>query len=227
MNLQATMPVVSGLPTVVIGTMANTGLTPGAWTSTLLHEHFHQVQFSRPGYYDGVNALDLANGDETGMWMLNYPFSYADSAVMRAFDRYRTMLLSILTLGREPTYQEITDLIALRASLFAVLTLKDGRYMNLQLWQEGAARLMELKVVELLAAKGVTWSEIGADTHGLYQTMRSNELTALAKADMSKDQRICFYSLGWAEASLANHRDATFWNTYFNTPFNTAHFLRH
>ena len=77
----ATVPAVGGVPTIVVGQPANTGQASTRWVLTVLHEHFHQLQYSRPGYDAGVAALGLARGDSTGMWMLNYAFPYESAAV--------------------------------------------------------------------------------------------------------------------------------------------------
>ena len=88
-HLLATLPV-GGIPTIVIGRAESTQVqTSTPWVCTLLHEHFHQLQYSRPGYYSGVNALGLSRGDSTGMWMLNFPFPY-DRADVRSPTRSRT-----------------------------------------------------------------------------------------------------------------------------------------
>jgi len=39
-----------------------------------MHEHFHQLQNGQPRYFQAVQDLGLSHGDNTGMWMLNYPF---------------------------------------------------------------------------------------------------------------------------------------------------------
>ena len=83
-TLLATFPAVGGLPTVVVGSAGATGKSSTAWVLTLLHEHFHQWQYSRPDYYSGVSRLDLARGDTTGQWMLDYPFPYDSAPVQRA-----------------------------------------------------------------------------------------------------------------------------------------------
>src|SRR5687768_13107893 len=80
-TLAATFPAVGGVPTIVIGTAEGTGMRSTKWVLTVAHEHFHQWQTSQPGYYAGVAALDLAKGDSTGMWMLNYAFPYSTKGV--------------------------------------------------------------------------------------------------------------------------------------------------
>ena len=63
----ATFPAVSGINCIVAGTPENTGKNSTDWIITLLHEHFHQYQYTQKDYYSSVAALDLAGGDETGM----------------------------------------------------------------------------------------------------------------------------------------------------------------
>lgn len=72
-NIPASFPAVGGKATIVIGTPEGTAKTPDEWVLTILHEHFHQMQFSWPGYYSGTSEHKLSGGDETGMWMPNYP----------------------------------------------------------------------------------------------------------------------------------------------------------
>src|SRR5262249_50802312 len=82
----ATFPAVGGGSTVVIGQAENTEAKDSTrWVITLLHEHFHQLQDSQPRFYAEVDALGLARGDMTGMWMLNYPFPYTTPAVKEQF----------------------------------------------------------------------------------------------------------------------------------------------
>ena len=68
-GLLATYPAVGGISTIVVGQPQATQRTSTAWVLTLLHEHFHQLQSSQPGYYAGVDSLGLARGDNSGMWM--------------------------------------------------------------------------------------------------------------------------------------------------------------
>jgi hypothetical protein len=85
-NLLATFPAVGSISTIVIGQPENTDAkTSTRWVVTLFHEHFHQLQDSQPGFYAEANALGLARGDETGMWMLNFPFPYERIEVKEQF----------------------------------------------------------------------------------------------------------------------------------------------
>jgi hypothetical protein len=79
--LLATFPAFGPISVIVIGEPANTeAKTSTPWLFTVMHEHFHQLQYGKPGYFQLVQDLGLARGDTTGMWMLNYPFPYDNPA---------------------------------------------------------------------------------------------------------------------------------------------------
>src|SRR5215468_570370 len=60
----ATFPAFGREPVIVIGKAENTtDKTSTRWVFVALHEHFHQLQYSRPDYYTDVNRLGLAHGD--------------------------------------------------------------------------------------------------------------------------------------------------------------------
>ncbi len=85
-NVLATFPAVGGISTIVVGQAENTqAKTSTPWVVTLLHEHFHQLQDSEPNAFAEVAALNLARGDQTGMWMLNFPFPYETPEMKQQF----------------------------------------------------------------------------------------------------------------------------------------------
>jgi hypothetical protein len=59
-TLLATFPAVGELPTIVVGTPERTGKSSAEWILALLHEHFHQWQYSLPDYYRRTQGLDLS-----------------------------------------------------------------------------------------------------------------------------------------------------------------------
>ena len=151
-TLLATFPAVGGVPTVVIGQAERTGKSSTAWVLTVLHEHFHQLQYSRPDYYTGVAALNLARGDQTGMWMLDYPFPYDSGLVRERFTALGRALLAAL----EPSSaggadHRLADFLDAREGLRASLSADDYRYLSFQLWQEGVARYTEYQLARLAA----------------------------------------------------------------------------
>jgi hypothetical protein len=152
-NLLATFPIGGPLPVIVIGKPELTGKTTTAWILTLLHEHFHQLQFSRPGYYPGLNALGLARGDTTGMWALNYAFPYTSRAIGDRFDTLTASLARALASGSAPDSAHVSAVARARIALAATLAAEDARYLEFQLWQEGVARYTEYKLAALAAER--------------------------------------------------------------------------
>ena len=152
-NLLATFPIGGTLPVIVIGKPELTGKSTTAWILTLLHEHFHQLQFSRPGYYPRLNALGLARGDTTGMWALNYAFPYGSRSVG---DRFRTLTSALARALASDSLRNGGDVSAVaraRAALIDSLAADDARYLDFQLWQEGVARYTEYRLAALAAER--------------------------------------------------------------------------
>ncbi len=142
-TLLATFPAVSGKPTIVIGSAERTGKSSTAWVLTLMHEHFHQWQSSRPDYYPGVARLDLARGDTTGQWMLDYAFPYDSAPVQQAVRDLATALGHALDAPPGARSSALKAVVSARDALRRRLTAADYRYFEFQLWQEGVARFIE------------------------------------------------------------------------------------
>jgi len=142
-NLLATFPAVGGISTIVIGQAENTSKkTSTAWVVTVLHEHFHQLQHSGPGYYADVNALNLSRGDETGMWMLNYAFPYSEAEVARQYDAMCRSLAGAMRTGkRREFYSGVASYLEARRNFGAMLNPDDYRYFSFQVWPSAASRL--------------------------------------------------------------------------------------
>src|SRR5690242_2667924 len=72
-NFLATFPAFGPPSVIVVGEPAHTeSKTSTPWLITLMHEHFHQLQYGFAGYHAAVDGLGLSHGDTSGMWMLNY-----------------------------------------------------------------------------------------------------------------------------------------------------------
>lgn len=224
-RLQATMPAVGGVPTIVIGTLAHTGLSAARWTVTLLHEHFHQVQMSAPGYFAGVDALGLSGGDPSGRWMIDYPFPYADAQVDSALTAYQAALHAAVAGSDGGTPAALATCTKARERLYGLLAPADARYLALQLWQEGFARYIEHRALVRLAAGGWSWAEATGITEPVARLAQAQadqcraELLALRAAT---DQRTCFYAIGWAEGLLLERAGLEVGARYAAEPYRTA-----
>ena len=91
----ATFPAFGMGPVIVVGKAENTSdKTSTRWVFVVMHEHFHQLQYSRPNYFDDVNALNLVYGDTTGMWQINFPFPYKQQTIDANFRDLTSQLLA-------------------------------------------------------------------------------------------------------------------------------------
>lgn len=205
-GLLATFPAVGGVSTIVIGTPEATGLNPTRWILTLLHEHFHQLQMSRPGYYVGVEALGLSGGDDSGMWMLEYPFPYSDPSVSNAVGALGRAARALAGSAREGEVpdQAVRGYLGLREALTRTIRPEDNRYLAFQTWQEGVARYAELDAAihaaqtfavsdRFRALPGFVPFDVVADS--LWK-----EIEAAVDRDLTGSARVYFYALGALEA---------------------------
>lgn len=220
-SLMATFPAVGGMPTVVIGQAENTERPRStAWVVTLLHEHFHQWQSGSPGYFDSVANLGLARGDQTGMWMLNYPFPYARPAVAGQFRKLSLALARAL----ESSEGGLETVAAAQTRLAALVSPDEFRYLDFQLWQEGVARYTELRVAELAASDYQPGAEFAAlpdfTPYGKQAALlRAAMLRELKDVQLAKRQRVAVYGMGAGLALLLDREQPEWRMRYLENPF--------
>ena len=223
-NLLATFPAVGGVPTVVIGSAERTGKSSTAWVLTLLHEHFHQWQFSQPDYNGGVVRLGLARGDATGQWMLDYPFPYDSAPVQQAMRSLAGALVQALEAQSETRGRALQVVGENRDALRNLLTADDYRYFEFQLWQEGGARFIQYAVARAAAATG----EPSADFRRLpdyepYGQAAEDAIRGLRRElgnlDLPRQRRVAFYPIGAALALLLDETREDWKQEYTRQPF--------
>jgi len=211
--LLATFPAVGGVSTIVVGQPRATGKSSTEWVLTLLHEHFHQLQASRPDYYARVAALGLARGDQTGMWMLNYAFPYDSSAVQMRFGALSAHLDSALS-STAPDVRRSHWLAArvARAALRAALPPDDERYLAFQMWQEGVARYTELLAARFAARRFTPSAAFLAlpdfVPFGAAAARIESGIHTGLRAPLARDRRVAFYPVGAATALLLDEENA-------------------
>lgn len=193
-TLLAAMPIFGPPSTIVVGTPSSTGLGPAGWSRVMLHEHFHQWQAALPGYYDRVSALDLADGDETGMWMLNFAFPYDDPDVIAAH-RSASLALAEAIAGRgAPNFRELFDrYLVARSAFTATVDARAWRYVEFQLWQEGVARWTEIEL-------GLRYPD--PDVRTTARELEARTLAELSAPDLQAQRRLFAYPFGAGEAML-------------------------
>jgi hypothetical protein len=223
-NLLATFPIAGPLPVIVIGKPELTGKSTNGWILTLLHEHFHQRQFAHPGYYDALKALDLARGDTTGMWALNYRFPYGARDVGERFDSLARALGRAIRTDSAPAARDVEAVHRARAALRATLAADDARYLDFQLWQEGAARYTEYRIAALAAERFTPsaavralpdfkpWSDVRDAVH-------RSIVNGTAEARLDTDGRTVAYPVGAALAMVLDRVRPAWRTEYFERPF--------
>ena len=138
----------------MVGQAENTSAkTSTAWVITVLHEHFHQLQDSQPNFYSDVNALNLARGDQTGMWMLNYAFPYERKEVQEQFAAMSKLLAAAMEAPKRERAKRLRDYLEARQKFQQLLEPDDYKYFSFQVWKEGIARYTEYRVGQIAATK--------------------------------------------------------------------------
>ena len=220
-SLLATFPI-DGVSTVVVGPPSSTAAaSPTDWVVTLLHEHFHQLQEARPGFYDRVAALGLARGDATGMWMLNFPFPYDAPPVAGAYRAAASALRDALA------GSSLRDYLAARASFRERLSADDRKYLDFELWKEGVARYTQVRVAEWAAAHYRPTPAFQAlpgfaPFPALARTLADAIPAELSRLTLPGARRTVVYPYGAAEAILLDRERPCWRDVYFSTPFTLA-----
>lgn len=226
-NFQATFPAFGFPPVIVIGEPANTlskSTTP--WMFTVMHEHFHQLQWAQPGYLKAIDTLNLSHGDTGGMWMLNYPFPYENAEVVRSFSTLRDLLLRALAEQDQAAFGKMAaEYVRERAKFFAQLSSDDHKYFSFQLWQEGIARYTEVKSAEAAAQYRPTdvFAKL-ADYEPFSKCAdeaRQKTLSELKEADLATWKRTVVYSFGAAEGFLLDRMNPKWKDGYLHNLLST------
>jgi hypothetical protein len=224
-NLLATFPAFGPPAVIVIGEPQNTGSKASTpWLITLMHEHFHQLQDSQPGYFQAVEALALSRGDTSGMWMLNYPFPYEKLEIVQSFARLRDLLLAALGESDKNKFENLANqYVQQRRHFFAQLSSDDKKYFNFQLWQEGIARYTQIKVAEAAARYQPSAEYAALRDFEPFATQAANAMadtiSELRHADLGKSKRTVVYSFGAAEGLLLDRLNPNWKAAYFRQPF--------
>jgi len=225
-GLLATFPLVGGLPTIVIGQAENTSKkTSTPWVVTILHEHFHQLQYSRPGYYDDANALGLAGKDGNGMWMLNYPFPYDWHEMQELFSHLGHSLANALQAKTRSDFSAgLSTYLKQRREVENTLSPDDYRYLSFQMWQEGISRYTEYHIAKLAAAgsrpsKGFRMLKDYRGFDDVAEEIKVGILTELTSINVAESRRVIFYALGAGEGLLLDRINPRWRQRYFVDKF--------
>lgn len=221
----ATFPAVGGVVTIVVGEPAKTDKNSTTWVLTLMHEHFHQLQMALPGYVGEVEGLGLSHGDQSGMWMLTYPFPYDSAPIQRYVAGLAQILLrtSLVDSG-PPTADALRSYGATRRALGIELAPSDLRYLDFQLWQEGVARYIEYASARVAARSYKPSAAFAAlpdfVSYGdAARALREQLVHELRTVDLGFNKRVTFYPVGAARALMLERTTPGWKTSYFASLF--------
>lgn len=225
-NFLATFPAFGSTPVVVVGKAENTSdKTSTRWLFVVMHEHFHQLQYSRPDYFSDVNGLGLHGGDMSGMWQINYPFPYRDSSVAKRFRRLTDLLLNAYearTKGQRA--QSLKAYLAEREAFASSLATSDAKYASFQLWQEGISRYTQYRMAELAGRKYKPTKAFRSLPDFVPFDLEAKRLLAamlqeLRNLDLAGWERTVFYPFGAVEGLLLDRVEPGWRKRYFYEKF--------
>jgi len=224
-NLLAAFQAVNDKSSIVMGTPEATGRKSPAWTITLLHEHFHQLQYFQPEYFAKANKLDLARGDSTAMWMLNFDFPYSDPLVSERFKSLSQQLHNLVQNRENLNAETISDYLDTKWAFRELVGEENYSYMQFQTWQEGVALYTEWKLLDLISAGYEPSPEFQAlddfmPFTGLQEQIYHRINRQLEAMNMSEWKRVSFYAFGAGEALVLDHLKPDWREHYFENMFN-------
>lgn len=223
-NLLATFPAFGPPSVIVVGQPQATGKTSTEWILTILHERFHQFQYADPSYFAAVDTLGLSGGDQTGMWMLNYPFPYDSSELA---DQFASLARTLGRLVQTSTSTERKEFWRSYREFLDGLAEPDRRYFGFQVWQEGISRYVEIQGAAAAARLYQATPEFRAlpdyEAFGpVADRLRATMLRELATADLSRNRRVNFYPFGAALAMLLDMDDPGWKDRYMEQKFSVG-----
>jgi hypothetical protein len=176
-----------------MGTPETTGRSQAGWTRTIFHEHFHQYQSTFADYYPRLDALNLAQGDTTGMWMLNYPFPYSSETFGAALAASSRALREAVLASPKEVRKRVSAYLKTRHRMEATVPPEPWKYLEFELWAEGVARWTEIDIAEQTSDPALNASG---------KELREHTLSTLLTLDPKDLGREIVYPYGAAEAML-------------------------
>jgi hypothetical protein len=198
--------------------------TSTPWVVILLHEHFHQLQDSQPNFYADVNALNLAGGDQSGMWMLNYPFPYDRAEVQQQFATLSKLLVDAVKAPKSQRAKTVRVYLEAREKFKSLLATDDDKYLSFQFWKEGIARYTEYHVARMAAANYRPSREFRAlqdyrSFQDVAEATRERILQQLLAQKLGESKREVVYPFGAAEGLLLDQIRPGWRRRYFVEKF--------
>ena len=222
----AALPTIGQVSTIVVGQAENTvALISTPWVLAVLHEHFHLWQNSHQDFRDEADALGLAHGDKTGMWMLDFPFPYDDTEVAGVFSDLCQSLANVLRGRQRPDFMsKLAVYLESRKRFKSVLSSDDYNYFSFQVWMEGVAHYAEHRIAELAEEKFVPSKDFSSlrdftPFREAADSLNRRISSGLTNTRLARARRVAFYSVGAAEAMLLDEVNPGWQEGYMKDKF--------
>ncbi len=222
----ATFPAFDRTPVIIVGKAENTtDKTSTRWVFVVIPEHFHQLQYSKPTYFDDVAALNLARGDTSGMWQINFPFPYKKQEVVDKFRKLTDRLTAAYDARKgNDSKAKFAEYLQSRKEFESMLNVDDYRYASFQFWQEGIARYTQYRMAEI-AARKLKPSRAFRQLHDFTPFKSESDrllkttLREMSELDLSEWERTVFYPFGAVEGLLLDEINPKWRDKYFLNKF--------
>ncbi len=214
-GLLASFPVFDQVPLIVIGSSENTRKPSTDWLQIVVHEHFHQMQYSIPGYYPATLKLRPANSTD-GSWMLNFDFPYSNPEVVSDF---KTLGKLLLKATRTKDKKDILAYLKFKKTMRNRLGEENYKYFEFQAWQEGVARHAQIRALKVMVRNKFSQEFQALPDYEAPDNILSREESliseTLANLDLAEKKRAAFYAVGAAEAELLHFLNPSWQSRYF------------
>jgi hypothetical protein len=224
---------VGGVSTIVIGQAENTdSKTSTPWVITLMHEHFHQLQDAQPNFFKDTEALNLSRGDQSGMWMINFPFPYESPPISSQVAILVRLLVETMETKPQGHFNaKLSAYLTAREALKQLLSADDYKYFSFQLWKEGIARYTEYRVAHWAAARYQPTREFRklqdfTSFNVARDQVRAGIVRELSTLKLEDYKRVAFYPIGGAEGLLLDRSNPQWRRRYFAEKFNNWNYFR-
>lgn len=232
-DLLATFPAVGGLSTIVIGQAENTASkTSTPWVITLMHEHFHQLQDAQPNFFKETEGLNLSRGDQTGMWMINYPFPYTTPEVSQQVAVLVRLNVEAIEAKDQVAFSsKLRAYLEARDALKKMLSADDYKYLSFQLWKEGIARYTEDRVAHWAASNYQPSREFQnlkdfTTFAATARQVRQGIVRELSTLKLEDYKRVAFYPLGAGEGLMLDRANPKWRIRYFAEKFDNENYFK-
>ena len=172
-----------------------------------------------------TNELGLSNGDETGMWQLNYPFPYKNPQVVKSYNEYTEALYAAVKAIDTEQWITLKDkFLKQRQAFKESLSPNDYKYISFQWYQEGIARYTEYAFLERIVEEYEPTEEVKSlgdfvPFDSYKKEFFEKHIESVRNLKLEEVGRITVYDVGFAEALILRELNPDWDRNYLKKKF--------